>query len=109
MSIFFAGRTTHIGAAASHGTGPGSFSHPTSSGAQHASAPTGAQAPSAPGLAEWLHSDAAKALGGRWVLLSDSFEVIDSAQSPGELLDGHPDESSPLIVFVQPQGIELAV
>ena len=61
------------------------------------------------GLTRWLASAEARRLEGRWVLLTDSFEVVDSALSPSELLDGHEDERTPLIVFVDPSNVNLAV
>lgn len=51
-------------------------------------------------LVEWMTSSEATKLQGRWVLLSDSFDVIDYANSPSTLLDRHPDEKTPIIVFV---------
>ena len=107
MSIFFAGGATQFGAAASTGTTPSNFSQPSSTGAAGAQrSPTETQTP---GLAEWLQSESARQLAGRWVMLSDNFEVIDSAVSPSELLGKHPDAMSPLVVFVQPHGVQLAV
>lgn len=61
------------------------------------------------GLTGWLASAEAKRLEGRWVLLTDDFEVVDSAFSPSELLDRHEDDRTPLIVFVDPSNVNLAV
>jgi hypothetical protein len=70
--------------------------------------PSSTEAPS--GLVEWLESDAARPYEGQWVLLqAGSFDLIDSDTSPSELLHRHPDQRSPLIVYVQPRGVTLAV
>lgn len=108
-NIYFAGGATKFGAAATTGTGPGTFSQPSGTRSQSSNFPSAPSVAPTPGLAEWLRSNAARSLAGRWVLLSDEFEVIDSAASPGELLAAHPDAASPLVVFVQPPGVELAV
>ncbi len=65
--------------------------------------------PEPTGLIEWLGTQAARQLEGQWVLLSDDFEVIDHAHSPTDLLKRNPNTSTPLIVFVDPPGTNLAV
>ena len=61
------------------------------------------------GLIEWLGTQEARQYEGQWVLLSDDFEVIDHAHSPTDLLKRNPNLRTPLIVFVDPPGINLAV
>lgn len=61
------------------------------------------------GLIEWLGTRAARQYEGQWVLLSDDFEVIDHAHSPTDLLKRHPDLRTPMVVFVDPPGTNLAV
>lgn len=60
------------------------------------------------GLVEWLATPEARELVGRWVLLTRDYEVIDHASRPSELLDRHPDNRSPFIVFVRPRNIRSA-
>jgi hypothetical protein len=60
------------------------------------------------GLVEWLATPAARELVGQWVLLTPDYEVIDYASRPSELLDRHPDNRSPFIVFVRPRNIRPA-
>jgi hypothetical protein len=61
------------------------------------------------GLIEWLGTREARQYEGQWVLLSDDFEVIDHAHSPTDLLKRHPDLRTPMVVFVDPPGTNLAV
>ncbi len=65
------------------------------------------QAESRPGLAQWLQSEEARRLSGLWVLLTDDLEVVDSAPSPSPLLDRHPEDRSPLVVYVQPDDVDV--
>jgi hypothetical protein len=51
-------------------------------------------------LLEWLGSPQARQLEGRWVLLSDDFEVLDYAQTLTELKQRNPEVRTPIIVFV---------
>ena len=68
-----------------------------------------AAVPEPAGLADWLSSDAAKPYRDRWVLLDATLNVLDSDESPSQLLGRHPEVAAPLIVFVQPRDIALAV
>jgi hypothetical protein len=61
------------------------------------------------GLIEWLGTPEARRLAGQWVLLTDGFEVLDHAHSPTDLLRRHPNLRTPLVVFVDPPDINLAV
>lgn len=61
------------------------------------------------GLIEWLASTEARRLEGRWVLLTDDFEVVDSAETPSDLLDRHPEDRTPFVVFVDPSNVNLVV
>jgi hypothetical protein len=61
------------------------------------------------GLVEWLGTRQARQYEGQWVLLRDDFGVIDHAHSPTDLLRRHPDPRTPMVVFVDPAGINLAV
>jgi hypothetical protein len=60
------------------------------------------------GLAEWLGTPEASQFVGRWVLLTRDYEVLDYASRPSELLDRHPDNRSPFIVFVRSRNIRSA-
>lgn len=61
------------------------------------------------GLAHWLTSAEVKKYEGQWVLLTDDYEVKDSAPTPSELLNRHPEEMSPFIVFVRPPNVTYVV
>lgn len=79
-----------------------------------ATGPTGSTGPSErqfepTGLSDWLGTDDARRLAGRWVLLTNDFRVIDSRETPKELLDAHPEERAPFIVYVDPSGRQQAV
>lgn len=54
------------------------------------------------GLTDWLATPEAQRWAGQWVLLSDDFEVLDSGPSPRALLDAHPEDRTPFIVYVGP-------
>lgn len=51
----------------------------------------------------WMDTPAAREYDGRWVLLSDQMQVLDSDYSARDLSQRHPDEK--LIAFVLPSGI----
>jgi hypothetical protein len=53
-------------------------------------------------VALWLASDLARRFDGRWVLLSDSNEVMDDDPSAAELTRRHAEREDRLVVFVQP-------
>jgi hypothetical protein len=107
MSTYFAGSGTSFGAARAGSTSPKRFSAPE--GTAPSASPRRQEPVSTPGLNGWLKSQTARSLAGRWVLLSDDFDVLDHATSPGELLERHPHDRSPTVVFVEPQGVDLAV
>ncbi len=54
------------------------------------------------GLVEWLGTPEARRLEGRWVLLSDDFEVTNHDHSPSQLLRRNRGVIAPLVVFVDP-------
>lgn len=60
------------------------------------------------GLHQWLTSPEARAYAGHWVLLDDALQVLDAAPSPSELLDRHPEEATPVVVFVDAAGVSFA-
>lgn len=60
-------------------------------------------------ITEWLRTPAAHAYEGRWVLLDDALNVLDSDHSPTILLKRNPEHATPLIVFVDPLNSQLAV
>jgi hypothetical protein len=62
-----------------------------------------------PGLGDWFATEEAAQLSGRWVLLTDNYEVIASARTPKELLDAHPHIRAPFIVYVDPANIRVAM
>ncbi len=112
MAIYFAGASgTHFRAGASSGTAWRDFSEPQHTGdpQQSTENPAVYGAASPLGLIDWLGSEAAPPYAGRWVLLTDELQVVDVADSPGDLLERHSDWPSPLVVFVEPRGVELAV
>ena len=57
-----------------------------------------------PDLAQWLVTPEARALEGTWVLLTNEYAVIDSDLSPSDLIDRHPEEQTPYVVYVEPGG-----
>lgn len=61
------------------------------------------------GVVNWTRTPEAQALQGRWVLLGPSNEVLDSGESPSELLARHPGEAAPTIVFVESSTKQYAV
>lgn len=110
MSFFAGASSTQFEGATSATTGPIHFSQPRGTAAFGSTPETRTARESPPaGLSEWLRSDAARQYVGRWVLLASDFQVVGSAVSPGELLRQHPDETSPMVVFVETPGVELAV
>lgn len=62
-----------------------------------------------PGLGDWFASEEAARYGGRWVLLTDDYEVIASAPTPKELLDTHPEIQAPFIVYVDPANLRVVM
>ena len=75
-------------------------------------ATTGGNPPSPfdpPGLGDWFATEEAARLSGRWVLLTDDYEVIASAPTPKELLDAYPQIKVPFIVYVDPANIRVAM
>ncbi len=112
MTSYFAGSSgTDFRAGASSGTAWRDFSEPQQTGGvqQSIESPAVSGAASPPGLIDWLGSEAARPYAGRWVLLTDELQVVDVAVSPGDLLERHSDWPSPLVAFVEPRGVELAV
>lgn len=106
---FFAGvSSTQFGNAVAGTTARRQFSRPEGTAAQRPSE-TAQTPPESPGLANWLRSDEARRLAGRWVLLSEDFRVLDSDLSPSGLLQRHPNEVAPRVVLVDPPGVQLAV
>jgi hypothetical protein len=65
--------------------------------------------PEPAGLVEWLGTPEARQYEGQWVLLNDDFGVIDNDHSPTVLLQRNRDIRTPLVVFVDPPGTNLAV
>lgn len=61
------------------------------------------------GLIEWLASPESRRFEGRWVLLSDDYDVVEAADSPAELMDKHPEERTPIILFVRPSNVTYVV
>lgn len=109
---YFAGASgTHFRAGASSGTAWRDFSEPQQTGGvqQSTESPAVSGAASPPGLIDWLSSEAARSHAGRWVLLTDELQIVDVADSPGDLLERHSDRPSPVVVFVEPRGVEFAV
>lgn len=51
---------------------------------------------------QWLNSAEARSYDDQWVLLSETCQVVDKDQSAVALTSRHPDQSDPLVVFVQP-------
>jgi hypothetical protein len=72
-------------------------------------APAAAPDANADSVTEWLRGADARRFERRWVLLDDALNVVDSDPSPSALLDRHPDESTPLVVYVDPANSALAV
>ena len=109
MNVFGVYTTGSIGTSTGHtGTGQPRFGQPSGTRSEPA-APASPPAREPAELTGWLASAEARRLEGRWVLLTDDFEVVDSALSPSELLDRHEDERTPLVVFVDPSNVNLAV
>lgn len=52
-------------------------------------------------VGQWITSPSARQYNGRWVLLSDAYDVVDADDSAVALRGRHPEETDPLIVFVQ--------
>ncbi|MFY9578426.1 MAG: hypothetical protein WAQ33_03805 [Gaiellaceae bacterium] len=90
-------------------TGPPHFSG--SEGTRHETVATGGgPLPAEPaGLTDWLVSEASAPYRGRWVLLDEAFNVLDSDTSPSALLLRHAELAAPIVVFVQPPNQALAV
>lgn len=84
------------------------FGRPSSTRSE-APAPAPRPQSDAHGLVEWLASPAARQFEGRWVLLSDDYDVVDSADSPSELMDRHPEERTPIVVFVRPSNVTYVI
>ena len=80
----------------------------TRADAPQASAPSEAASEPA-GLVQWLDSPGARQYEGQWVLLDHNLDVFDADASPSALLTRHAGLTSPLIVFVQPRDVTLAV
>jgi hypothetical protein len=69
--------------------------------------PAPSVAPESP-AARWAHSEGAQQYEGRWVLVSQSLDALDSDLSPTALKDRHPQlPSGSTIVFVPPTTIRL--
>lgn len=69
--------------------------------------PAPSVAPESP-AARWACSEGAQQYEGRWVLLSQSLDALDSDLSPTALKDRHPQlPSGSVIVFVAPTTIRL--
>lgn len=99
--------TPRVGVVGS-GTGQPRFGQPSSTRNEPVE-PATRPGPERRELAEWLASPEARRLEGRWVLLSDDYEVKDSAATPSELFERHPEERAPFIVFVRPSNITYVV
>ncbi len=41
--------------------------------------------------------------------MSDDYDVVDSADSPSELMDRHPEERTPIVVFVRPSNVTYVI
>jgi hypothetical protein len=109
---YFAGASTTTTGMTAGATGPPGFSPTT--GTQSAPVSAGPTGPPAGQSAQrdvtaWLHSPEARQYEGRWVLLSDQLQVLDSDSSPTALLQRHQHVQAPLIVFVDPANTQLAV
>lgn len=108
MSFFSGAGSTHFEGTVSGTTAPTRFSEPQ--GTDERSTVAIVSPPPGPaGVNQWLTSPAAQPYAGRWVLLSDDFQVLDSANSPSDLLDRHPDVATPTVVLVDPAGAVFAV
>jgi hypothetical protein len=91
----------------SRGTEP-HFSQPRSTRNEPATPPAQPE-PEQSGLIEWLASPEARRFEGRWVLLSDEYDVVDVDDSPSALMDRHPEERTPIIVFVRQSNVTYVV
>jgi hypothetical protein len=62
-----------------------------------------------PGLGDWFATEEAARHSGRWVLLTDDYQVIASAPTPKELIDSYPHIQAPFIVYVDPANLRVAM
>jgi hypothetical protein len=62
-----------------------------------------------PGLGDWFATEEAARNAGRWVLLTDDYQVIAAARTPRELLELHPEIQAPFVVYVDPANIRVAM
>lgn len=62
-----------------------------------------------PGLGDWFATEEAARHAGRWVLLTDDYQVIAAAPTPRELLELHPEIQAPFIVYVDPANLRVAM
>ncbi len=111
MTTYFTGASgTTFRSGSVAGTGGAPFSTPGRTNAQQPTSPPPSGEPAGPhGVLEWLQSEQARHYEGKWVLLDDDRDVVDSDDSPGRLLERHPQEASPLVVLVERSDIQLAV
>lgn len=95
---FFAGGDASFMTTATAITTSG-YSTPTSTSTQPTTTRDAATPQDAP-IADWIRTPEAQRYAGQWVLLGPELSVLDSSQSPSDLLARHPDEAAPTIVFV---------
>ena len=104
---FFAGGDASFVTTGSAVTTSG-FSTPTSTATQPAVVHD-ASSPHETNVAEWMRTPEAQAHAGRWVLLSPELQVLDSSESPSELLARDAGEVAPTIVLVDPSAKQYAL
>ncbi len=104
---FFAGGDSSFVTTGSAVTTSG-FSTPTSTSTQPVVVHD-AMSPAETNVADWIRTPEAQARAGRWVLLSPEQEVLDSSESPSDLLARHAGEAAPTIVFVDASAKQYAL
>jgi hypothetical protein len=62
-----------------------------------------------PGLGDWFATEEAARHVGRWVLLTDDYQVIAAAPTPRQLFEAHPEIKAPFIVYVDPANLRVAM
>lgn len=105
MSFFAGGASSFVTTGSAVMTS--GFSTPTSTSTQPAVVDE--RTSSEVNVAEWIRTPEAQAHAGRWVLLSPELQVLDSDESPSDLLARHPGESAPTVVFVDPSAKQYAL
>jgi len=106
MSFFSGGDAVFVTSGSAVTTS--SFSTPTSTSTQptiiHDATPSEETR-----ITDWVRTPEAQAQAGRWVLLGPDLRVLDSDESPSELLARYPGESAPTVVFVDSSSKQYAL